>query len=194
MALEALIARLQHDAATSATSAISVGVAAKPAPMLGCTPATPATPQKCNTRSLPAFAGVSWRWRLHFADREPMEVAFSPEATHGEVLDFYPDALAAEPIEAGGQEPGAIMAGDIPAKTDGDSLRTCNDCGNLRGAVCIVAKPGGLVSAIVGYRPGLPELPRRCAGYSPNADDPDQRPGHERWPGLARRGTRHADH
>jgi len=116
-------------------------------------------------RSIPAEAepagedtpsGVSWRWWLHFAARDPLTVAFSPEATHGEVLDFYPDALAAEPIKAGGQEPGAIMVGD--------GLRSCNDCGNLRGAVCIVAKPGGLVSAIVGYRP-VSGMLQRCAGF-----------------------------
>ena len=39
-----------------------------------------------------------WRWLIHFADRNPAEVAFSPEATHAEVLDFYPSALAAEPV------------------------------------------------------------------------------------------------
>lgn len=135
----------------------------------------------------------AWRWLVHFENRTPLEVAFSPEATHGEVLDFYPDALAAEPIEAGGQEPGTIMAGERTGD-DPDDRRFCSQCLNLRGAVCSVAKPGGLVSAIAGYRPALPELPRRCAGYSPNADDPDQRPGRERWPGFTPRGTRHADY
>lgn len=66
---------------------------------------------------------------------------------------------------------------------ESDERRCCTQCLNLRGAVCIVAKPGGLVSANVGYRP-VQGIPQRCAGYSPNADDPDQRPGHERWPGL----------
>jgi hypothetical protein len=58
-------------------------------------------------RSIPAEAepagentpsGVSWRWLVHFSDRNPLEVAFSPELTHGEVLNFYPAALAAEPM------------------------------------------------------------------------------------------------
>ncbi len=61
--------------------------------------------------------------------------------------------LAAEPIERTGDDP--------------DDRRRCDQCGNLRGAVCIIAKPGGLVSAIVGYRPALPEMLQRCAGFSP---------------------------
>jgi len=55
---------------------------------------------------------TAWRWLIHFSDRNPLEVAFSPEATHGEVLDCYPDALAAEPIEPGRRQPGAPLAGD----------------------------------------------------------------------------------
>lgn len=39
----------------------------------------------------------SYLWVLHFADREPLTVAFSPAATDVEVLNAYPDALAAEP-------------------------------------------------------------------------------------------------
>jgi len=112
MALEALIARLRGDAATPATPAINEGLQGKPALILGCTPETPATPQKSNTRSFPSVAGVSWRWLIHFPDRNPLEVAFSPEASHAEVLDCYPDALAAEPIEPGRRQPGAPLAGD----------------------------------------------------------------------------------
>ena len=40
-----------------------------------------------------------YRWLIHFVDRNPLEVAFSPEASHAEALDAYPDALAAEPLE-----------------------------------------------------------------------------------------------
>lgn len=38
------------------------------------------------------------RWWLHFADREPLELACCPDATHAEVLSWYPDALAVEPF------------------------------------------------------------------------------------------------
>lgn len=37
-------------------------------------------------------------WLIHFADRDPLEVWFSPAVTHGEVLAAHPAALAAEPI------------------------------------------------------------------------------------------------
>jgi hypothetical protein len=40
---------------------------------------------------------VHYRWLLHFADREPLEVAFSPPANHADVLDTFPEAAAAEP-------------------------------------------------------------------------------------------------
>jgi len=64
-----------------------------------------------------------------------------------------------------------------------DDRRQCSQCLNLRGRVCTIAKPGGLVSANVGYRPA-PGTLQRCAGYLPNATDTNQQPGGERWPGL----------
>lgn len=94
-----------------------------------------------------------------------------PAAIPADVLADSPDALAAEPIE-----PGRRLAGD-------DDRRTCNQCGNLRDGVCLVARPGGPVSAVRGYRPSLVGIPIRCAGFSPNADDTHQRTGRERWPG-----------
>jgi hypothetical protein len=54
----------------------------------------------------------SRRWLVHFADRNPLTVAFSPAATHAEVLDAYPTALAAEPIEPGRQQSDALLADD----------------------------------------------------------------------------------
>lgn len=67
--------------------------------------------------------------------------------------------------------------------SDSGDRRTCTQCLNLRGRICCIAKPGGKVSANRGYTP-LPDLPIRCLGYMPNADDHDQRPGSLRWPGL----------
>jgi hypothetical protein len=64
-----------------------------------------------------------------------------------------------------------------------DDRRRCRLCLNLRGGVCSIAKPGGLVSANKGYRPANVLL--RCAGYSPALQDADQRAGAERWPGLS---------
>lgn len=65
-----------------------------------------------------------------------------------------------------------------------DDRRRCRHCLNLsKAGTCAVASPGGLVSARRGYEP-IQGIPRRCEGYRPNEEDPDQRPGAERWPGL----------
>lgn len=38
-----------------------------------------------------------FKWQMHFTNRNPMTVTFSPEVSHGEALAAYPDAVAAEP-------------------------------------------------------------------------------------------------
>lgn len=158
-------------------------------------------------------------WLLHFADREPLTVVFTPAASHAEVLASYPSALAAEPIEPGRRQPDTLLAGDQEAAVLGwlaqigetdqvivaevltlcrydddarayylgragyavtdDDRRCCSQCINLRGTVCVVARPGGRVSAIRGHRPALPDTPQRCSGYSPNTRDTDQQTGRE---------------
>jgi hypothetical protein len=63
-----------------------------------------------------------------------------------------------------------------------DDRRRCAHCLNLLAdGVCKVAIPGGPVSARQGYKPN-PAILQRCAGYRPCPDDPDRRPGRERWP------------
>jgi hypothetical protein len=37
-------------------------------------------------------------WLLHYPDRDPVEVACCPEATHADILERNPDAVAAEPF------------------------------------------------------------------------------------------------
>jgi hypothetical protein len=150
-------------------------------------------------------------WLLHFPDREPLTVAFTPAASHTEALASYPSALAAEPIEPGRRSGNGnpVMAGDQEAEirswlaaigetdqeanaevltrcrqdedarryfldragevaSDGetDDRRNCVQCGNLRGGVCVVARPGGLVSAIRGYRP-VTSILQRCLAFLP---------------------------
>lgn len=46
-----------------------------------------------------------------------------------------------------------------------DDRRACSQCANLKGPVCSVARPGGVVSAVVGYKPALPDMLQRCKGY-----------------------------
>jgi hypothetical protein len=47
-----------------------------------------------------------------------------------------------------------------------DDRRRCDQCGNLRSGVCVVAKPGGVVSAIRRYRPAR-SVPQRCLAFLP---------------------------
>ena len=46
-----------------------------------------------------------------------------------------------------------------------DDRITCRTCANLSGYVCRAANPGGVVSAVVGHRPSLPDLTHRCKGF-----------------------------
>lgn len=84
---------------------------------------------------------------------------------------------------------GRAAAESATAHSFRDDLRTCANCANLRGRVCRIAEPAGLVSARRGYEPSR-DLPRRCEGFAPGQDDPDQRPGWERWPGLIQKGDK----
>lgn len=95
MGIDELLAKLQREAVTPVTPQHTDGVTAEALPILACTLVTPVTPKNSNAGERAAF----YRWLIHFADRNPLEVAFSPPARHGEVLADYPDALAAQPIE-----------------------------------------------------------------------------------------------
>ena len=68
---------------------------------------------------------------------------------------------------------------------DDDRIR-CSDCSWLSmSGVCRAAGPKHKpVVANHGYQP-VRDLPRRCEGFAPYANNPDQRRGIERWPGLA---------
>ncbi len=69
---------------------------------------------------------------------------------------------------------------------DLDDLRPCLWCRNLaRSGRCLAAWRGELRAAR-DWEPTFPDQPQRCIGYSPAADDQDQRPGRERWPELIR--------
>lgn len=63
-----------------------------------------------------------------------------------------------------------------------DDRRHCSQCANLSAGRCLAAWRGEIKAAKL-YRP-LDDLPRRCEGYIPKANDPDQRTGTQRWPTL----------
>ena len=97
---------------------------------------------------------ASFGWLIHFIDRDPLTVTFSPEVTHAEALACYPDAVAAEPAQS-----------ETSTPDDTDDRVTCRQCSRLiYGGVCSVATPGGVVSANKGYRPDR-DLLQRCEGY-----------------------------
>lgn len=58
------------------------------------------------------------------------------------------------------------MTTKLPTNSGEDDRRTCEQCANLRGIVCSIARPGGVVSAVVGHRPGLLNVLQRCNGYA----------------------------
>jgi hypothetical protein len=72
------------------------------------------------------------------------------------------------------------LAGEALGADNWDDQRTCGECANLIAGQCRAARWGGPLS----QRP-IRDLPRRCEGYAPGADDSDRRHGRERWPGLS---------
>lgn len=70
---------------------------------------------------------------------------------------------------------------------DDDDRRHCAQCTNLApSGLCLAARRGEIIASRT-YHP-VDHLPRRCEGYAPGPDDPDRRPGRERWPGLTMKG------
>lgn len=176
-------------------------------------------------------ATASRCWLVHYSERGPVEVACCPEATHADILERHPDAVAAEPFTPTIRQPSAPLtaseetairawlalieetdpatiaevigqcqrdadardyftgraAAELP-KPDPfpDDRRTCDQCANLIARRCQAAKRGEIVASR-NYEP-IRDLPRRCEGYASGADDPDRRPGRERWPGLIQKG------
>jgi len=53
----------------------------------------------------------------------------------------------------------------LPTSSGADDRHTCQQCTAMRGGVCRAAAPGGAVSAVVGYRPALPDMLHRCKGF-----------------------------
>jgi len=63
-------------------------------------------------------------------------------------------------------------------------LRPCLWCRNLTSTGRCLAAWRGELRAARDYSPTFPDLPQRCIGYRPKANDPDRTPGRERWPEL----------
>ena len=48
-------------------------------------------------------------WLIHYPDRDPLEVACYPDATHADILERHPDAVAAEPFTPTIRQPSAPL-------------------------------------------------------------------------------------
>lgn len=122
------------------------------------------------------------------------EIAQSADRGTAETAERIPTAVMAVPdpgdaeisqdsIGSNGSATAAEFL-EIEAATD-DDRRTCEQCANLTGrGLCLAARRGDIVASR-SYEP-IRDLRRRCEGYAPGPDDPDRRPGTERWPGLMR--------
>jgi hypothetical protein len=109
------------------------------------------------------------RWLLHFAERDPLEVWFSPTVDHDEALAGYPDAVAAEPLldHAGAHQsaresarPGAHKSAEESAQKS--AARGCSTCRHRK-------RPG--LSA--GYCSGRDDLPGAYGEHHPLRQLPD---------------------
>jgi hypothetical protein len=66
---------------------------------LGLLAYPPAPLQKIERGDKPGDTATASRWWLiHYPDRDPVEVACCPEATHADILERHPDAVTAEPF------------------------------------------------------------------------------------------------
>lgn len=87
--------------ATVATVAVASPTSEKTAPPAKVGPGDTATASR-------------W-WLIYYPDRDPVEVAFCPEATHDEILDWNPNAVSAIPFIPTIRHPPALMTGSEEA-------------------------------------------------------------------------------
>ncbi len=96
--------------ATPETPSGNSGVTVQSAPTVTRTHETFVTPKTINCEVSPGDTATTSRWWLiHYLDRDSLEVACCPEATHAEVLERHPDAVAAEPFTPTIRQPSAPM-------------------------------------------------------------------------------------
>jgi hypothetical protein len=137
-------------------------------------------------------------WLLHYPDRDPVEVSCIPPATHAEILERYPDAVAAEPAEHSDKllRLAAVHAGlalhhQEPATTP----LTADEEAAIRAWLALIKKTDqATIAEVIGRcqrdmdarayflaRADV-ELPK------PDPFSDNRRPGRERWPGLNQKG------
>lgn len=93
MSLADLI-RGKHERASVGVATVTLATSATDRPKRRSTVASVATVTVAN----PPERETAFRWLLHFADADALEVTFAPERDQAEVLAGYPNAIAAEPL------------------------------------------------------------------------------------------------
>lgn len=129
MGLDDLIARRSRAAGTAGTADVPADVPANPLQTLAWTAGTAGTAEKdkggsdsAETRPTDTAPPIrATGWLLHYADRDPLHVHFSPAADHDEALAAHPDAVAAEPLP----EPVAQSASQSAQKS---AVLGCSTC------------------------------------------------------------------
>lgn len=94
------------------------------------------------------------------------------------------EAPAVEPAPAASPAPRASSLPGIGSpERSRDDRRRCSECASLADNGRCLAAARRLIVASRSYAPDR-DILRRCEGFTPLPDDPDQRPGRDRWPGL----------
>ncbi len=213
-ATPATFATKAYSSGRSVANAATVNVAKSPQEQIAAT---------VEVEAFDAVTVSRW-WLVYYPERDPLKVAFFPEATRVDILERYPAAVAVEPITltihqalasltaneemairawlALIEETDPLVIAEVIAQCQQDAgardyfqaralvelpkpsafpddRRTCDQCINLKALRCQAAKRGE-INASRSYEP-IRDLPQRCEGYAPTADDPDRRPGRERW-------------
>lgn len=96
--------------------------------------AAPTAPAAClparSSADAEAEATSAW-WRLHYPDREPVQMVSTPPATLAQVLKYRPDVSAAEPICEPHPEPALVAAMPVRPKPVQPARQDCRTCLHL---------------------------------------------------------------
>lgn len=171
-ATPATVATEGAEGAGTVAAVASVAVANPPAPERESPKSTPAAPMTAEEEA------AIRAWMAHIEETNPAIIAEALDQCRAdtEALAYF-----------------LHRAEEVPRPLDfDDDRRHCADCANLTPSGLCLAAQRGEITASRTYQP-VDHIPRRCEGYAPGADDPDRRPGSERWPNLHQKRDNHAD-
>ena len=108
---------------------------------IGAAPSAKVSPSDTATAS-------RW-WLIHYPDRDPVEVAYCPEATHADILERHPDAVAAEPFTPTIRQPSAPL--------------TASEETAIRAWLALIKKCAQDCAHVPGWNPNNQATARLCA-------------------------------